>query len=164
MTSQSRRTEGQAKWLLVTVRNGKIGMRVANTLEGAVAPYNAPTATLSRRDRKRLHLPSAVSEQGNGSANLCTTSLMRCWKRRSCRQIRCSALERTIYSLCHTAICMRIILSHAKVNILWWAESLSTQDILPAPIRERRLTLWRSPFIPLLSVVWGLGVAEGKCE
>ena len=29
----------RAKWLLVTVRNGKTGMRVANTLEGAVAPY-----------------------------------------------------------------------------------------------------------------------------
>ena len=28
------------KRLLVTVRNGKTGMRIANTLEGAVAPYN----------------------------------------------------------------------------------------------------------------------------
>jgi hypothetical protein len=28
------------KRLLVTVRNGKTGMRVANKLEGAVAPYN----------------------------------------------------------------------------------------------------------------------------
>jgi hypothetical protein len=30
----------EPKRLLVTVRNGKTGMRIANTLEGAVAPYN----------------------------------------------------------------------------------------------------------------------------
>ena len=30
----------EPKRLLVTVRNGKTGMRIANTLEGAVAPHN----------------------------------------------------------------------------------------------------------------------------
>ena len=61
----------RAKWLLVTVRNGKIGMRVAN-IGGRCRSVHSPTATLSGRDRKRLHLPSAESEPGNGSANLCT--------------------------------------------------------------------------------------------
>ena len=53
-------------------------------------------------------------------------SSMFCWTRRVSSTIPVTETERSVYCLRHTAICMRIILSHGKVNIFNLAKNAGT--------------------------------------
>ena len=103
----------------------RLHLRIANTLEGAVAPYNRlcqryPEATgedyiFLPRYENRITAARVFARQIN--ALLEETEL------------KIDAVlqnERTIYSLRHTAICMRIILSQGKVNIFNLAKNAGT--------------------------------------
>jgi hypothetical protein len=111
--------------LIVTVRDGKTGFRAANTMEAAVSVY----------ERIKKRYPSAKPEdyifypQWN---NRTTASGM--VQRLFNEVLRVSGLEtdavtgkaHTLYSLRHTAICMRIINSEGKVNIFNLAKNAGT--------------------------------------
>jgi hypothetical protein len=111
--------------LIVTVRDGKTGFRAANTMEAAVSVY----------ERIKKRYPSAQPEdyifypQWN---NRTTASGM--VQRLFNEVLRVSGLEtdavtgktHTLYSLRHTAICMRIINSEGRVNIFNLAKNAGT--------------------------------------
>lgn len=111
--------------LIVTVRDGKTGFRAANTMEAAVSVY----------ERIRQRYPTAKPDDYifyPHWANRTTASSM--VQRLFNEVLRKSELEtdavtgktHTLYSLRHTAICMRIINSHGKVNIFNLAKNAGT--------------------------------------
>ena len=117
--------ENDPKRLLVTVRNGKTGYRVANTMSGAVSAY----------ERIKARYPDAGGEDYlflPDYPNRATAS--RIFQRQFNQLMDESGLkhdpvtetERSVYCLRHTAICMRIILSHGKVNIFNLAKNAGT--------------------------------------
>ena len=80
-----------------------IQMRVARTIS------SCPTIRTERRLR------------GSSSA-----SSISCWTTQVSSTIPMTETERSVYCLRHTAICMRIILSHGKVNIFNLAKNAGT--------------------------------------
>ncbi len=117
--------ETDPKRLLVTVRNGKTGYRVANTMSGAVSAY----------ERIRKRYPDAAGEDYlflPDYPNRATASRIfqrqfnLLMERTGLKHDPITDTERSVYSLRHTAICMRIILSHGKVNIFNLAKNAGT--------------------------------------
>ena len=111
--------------LIVTVRDGKTGFRAANTMEAAVSVY----------ERIKKRYPDAKSEDYifyPRWENRTTASGM--VQRLFNEVLRVSGLEtdavtgktHTLYSLRHTAICMRIINSEGRVNIFNLAKNAGT--------------------------------------
>jgi hypothetical protein len=113
------------KRLIVVVRNRKTGFRAANTMPGAAAVY----------ERIRKRNPSARGEDYiflPQYQNRITASkvIQRQFKglltRAKVEDDPISGMKHTIYSLRHTAICMRIILSEGPVNIFNLARNAGT--------------------------------------
>ncbi|MDM7930890.1 hypothetical protein [Tabrizicola sp.] len=111
--------------LIVTVRDGKTGFRAANTMEAAVSVY----------ERINKRYPNAKSEDYiflPQYENRTTASTM--MQRLFGEVLKYGGLEvdvptgkkHTLYSLRHTAICMRIINSGGKVNIFNLAKNAGT--------------------------------------
>ena len=114
-----------AKRLLATVRNGKTGFRVANSMSGAVARYQ----------RLRQRYPDAGGEDFiflPHHTNRATVA--RIFARQfnvlldetGLKHDPVTDTERSVYCPRHTAICMRIILSHGNVNIFNLAKNAGT--------------------------------------
>jgi hypothetical protein len=71
----------EPKRLLVTVRNGKTGMRIANTLESAVAPYNpAYVSDIRMRAAKITYSCRTTRTERRRLASLRVSSMF-CWTR-----------------------------------------------------------------------------------
>ena len=111
--------------LLLTVRNGKTGYRIANSMGAAVAVY--------RRIQNRY--PEAGAENYlflPQYKNRATAS--RIFQRQFNNELEKAGIkhdpftnsDHSVYSLRHTAICMRIILSHGQVNIFNLAKNAGT--------------------------------------
>jgi hypothetical protein len=113
------------KRLIIAVRAGKTGQRICNTMPAAVSVYNRIRirnkgfkpddfiflpAYKNRSNAKRI-----FQRQFNAVLDQCDL-----------KQDRYSNSVHTVYSLRHTAICMRIILSEGKVNIFNLAKNAGT--------------------------------------
>ena len=137
--------ENDPKRLLVTVRNGKTGYRVANTMSGAVSAY----------ERIKARYPDAGGEDYlflPDYPNRATASrifqrqfnqLMDEW---GLKHDPVTETERSVYCLRHTAICMRIILSHGKVNIFNLAKNAApalSRSNASTPSTCRSRARWR---------------------
>ena len=111
--------------LIVTVRDGKTGDRSANTMEAAVSVYQ----------RIKVRYPDAKPEEHlffPDYKNRITVSNI---VQRQFRQVlkdgniqidEATGKTHTLYSLRHTAICMRIINSEGRVNIFNLAKNAGT--------------------------------------
>ena len=100
-------------------------VRVANTMSGAVSAYERIKARYPDAGWRGLSLPARLPEQGDGIADLPAAVQSAVGRHRS--QVRPGTeTERSVYCLRHTAICMRIILSHGKVNIFNLAKNAGT--------------------------------------
>ena len=113
------------KRLLVTVRNGKTGFRVANSMAGAVSAY----------ERLRKRYPDAGGEDyiflphytnRATAARIFARQFNVLLDETGLKHDPVTDTERSVYCLRHTAICMRIILSHGKVNIFNLAKNAGT--------------------------------------
>jgi hypothetical protein len=111
--------------LLLTIRNGKTGYRVANTMPAAVSVY----------DRIRQRYPNAkpddflfFAEYTNRetASKVVQRQFREVMKRAGVKDDPEAKIKYTIYSLRHTAICMRLILSHGQVNIFNLAKNAGT--------------------------------------
>ncbi len=134
--------------LLLTIRDGKTGYRVANTMPVAVSVYS--------RIKKRH--PDAKSGDYlflPGYSNRETASKI---IQRQFRAVMDAAgvqddpdrgIKYTIYSLRHTAICMRLILSHGQVNIFNLAKNAGTSVEQIERFYARNLPLSREMAINL---------------
>jgi hypothetical protein len=136
------------KRLIVTVRDGKTGFRASNSMSGAVATY----------ERTKKRYPKAVGEEYlflPQYENRVTASKV--IQRQFKELLKLAKLEidpftgqrHTIYSLRHTAICMRIILSHGQVNIFNLAKNAGTSVDQIERFYARHLPLSREMAINL---------------
>ena len=113
------------KRLIITVRKGKTGHRVANTMEAAVSVYNRikeRNKGYSQDDylfqpsyKNRSHAKRIFQRQFNALLERCNL-----------KQDYYSKSVHTVYSLRHTAICMRLVLSEGRVNIFNLAKNAGT--------------------------------------
>jgi len=111
--------------LLLTVRNGKTGYRVANSMGGAVSVFNRirsrnPTA----KPEDYLFLPDY--ENRATAARIFQRQFNAALDRAKIKHDPYTAQDHSVYSLRHTAICMRIILSQGQVNIFNLAKNAGT--------------------------------------
>jgi hypothetical protein len=113
------------KRLLLTIRDGKTGFRIANSMEAGVSVY----------ERIKQRYPEASAEDYlflPAYKNRTTASQI--MRRQFNRALKEAGItfdpytnqNHTVYSLRHTAICMRIILSHGQVNVFNLAKNAGT--------------------------------------
>ncbi len=138
------------KRLLVTVRKGKTGFRISNTMSAAVSVYR----------RIKLRHPNANGEdylffptyQNRETASrIVQRQFNAVLKRASIKHDPFTNAVHTVYSLRHTAICMRIILSHGQVNIFNLAKNAGTSVDQIERFYARNLPLSREMAINLQS-------------
>ena len=104
------------KRLIVVVRDGKTGFRTANTMPGAVAVYErARKRNPNDRDEDYVFLPRYQNRIT--ASKIIQRQFKELLTRAKVEDDPISGMKHTIYSLRHTAICMRIILSEGQVNI-----------------------------------------------
>jgi hypothetical protein len=111
--------------LIVTVRDGKTGFRAANTMPAAVSVY----------ERIKKRYPDAAAEdyifyprwENRTTASSMVQRLFNeLLKQANLETDAVTGKTHTLYSLRHTAICMRIINSEGKVNIFNLAKNAGT--------------------------------------
>jgi site-specific recombinase XerC len=111
--------------LIVTVRKGKTGHRVSNTMPAAVNVYQRIKRRHPSHSRddflflpkytNRSHAKRIIQRQFNALLERC-----------GLKKDHNSPNHHTVYSLRHTAICMRLILSEGRVNIFNLAKNAGT--------------------------------------
>jgi hypothetical protein len=111
--------------LIVTVRDGKTGYRSANTMEAAVSVYQ----------RIKVRYPDAKPDDylffpdyknRITVSNIVQRQFRQVLKEGSIQIDEATGKTHTLYSLRHTAICMRIINSEGRVNIFNLAKNAGT--------------------------------------
>ena len=113
------------KRLIVVVRDGKTGFRAANTMPGAVAVYErARKRNPDARDEDYIFLPRYQNRIT--ASKIIQRQFKELLTRAKVEDDPISGMKHTIYSLRHTAICMRIILSEGQVNIFNLAKNAGT--------------------------------------
>ena len=117
--------ETNPKRLLVTIRNGKTGFRVANTMSGAVAAYERIRKRYPEADGEDYLFLPAYPNRATAS-RIFQRQFNLLMEKTGLKHDPVTNTDRSIYSLRHTAICMRIILSHGKVNIFNLAKNAGT--------------------------------------
>lgn len=113
------------KRLILTIRKGKTGHRISNTMPAAVTVYqriqkrypnHKPDDFLFLPDyQNRDHAKRTIQRQFNAVL-----------KDAGLKDDQFTDAVHTVYSLRHTAICMRLVLSHGKVNIYNLAKNAGT--------------------------------------
>ena len=111
--------------LIVTVRDGKTGFRAANTMPAAVSVY----------ERIKKRYPDAAPEDyifyphwenRTTASSMAQRLFNELLKQADLEADAVTGKKHTLYSLRHTAICMRIINSEGKVNIFNLAKNAGT--------------------------------------
>ncbi len=113
------------KRLLLTIRRGKTGFRIANTMEGAVSAYERIRRRYpDARGEDYLFLPHYPNR--STASRIFQRQFHAAMDRAGVRHDPFTGTDHTVYSLRHTAICMRIILSEGRVNIFNLAKNAGT--------------------------------------
>ena len=113
------------KRLIVVVRDGKTGFRTANTMPGAVAVYER-TRKRNRDARDEDYIFSPRHQNRITACRIIQRQFKELLTRAKVEDDPISGMKHTMYSLRHTAICMRIILSEGQVNIFNLAKNAGT--------------------------------------
>lgn len=111
--------------LIITVRDGKTGYRASNTMEAAVSVYERICARQpDRTPEDYLFLPTYPNRTTAGK--IIQRQFSALLDRADLHIDPFTGKAHTLYSLRHTAICMRIVNSHGKVNIFNLAKNAGT--------------------------------------
>jgi hypothetical protein len=111
--------------LIMTIRKGKTGHRISNTMPGAVSAYNRiKIRHQGYTDDDFLFFPTY--KKRSSAKRIVQRQFNALLERCHLKQDRYSDADHTVYSLRHTAICMRIILSKGQVNIFNLAKNAGT--------------------------------------
>jgi Phage integrase family len=138
------------KRLIVVVRNGKTGYRAANTMPGAVAVYERIRKRYSNAtEEDYIFLPQYKNRQT--ASKIFQRQFKELMRRAAIEKDAVTGKSHTIYSLRHTAICMRIVLSQGKVNIFNLAKNAGTSVDQIERFYARHLPLSREMAINLQS-------------
>ena len=138
------------KRLIITIRKGKTGHRISNTMPAAVAVYNRiKLRHQGYTNNDFLFLPGYKNR--SSAKRIMQRQFNALLERCHLKQDRYSNTVHTIYSLRHTAICMRIILSEGQVNIFNLAKNAGTSVDQIERFYARNLPLSREMAINLQS-------------
>jgi hypothetical protein len=111
--------------LIVVVRDGKTGFRAANTMPGAVPVYKrVQKRNPDAKGEDYIFLPQY--ENRKTAARIIQRQFHELLSRTGFDKDPTTQSPHTLYSLRHTAICMRIILSEGQVNIFNLAKNAGT--------------------------------------
>lgn len=111
--------------LIVTVRDGKTGYRAANTMEAAVSVYERICSRHpDHTPDDYIFLPQYPNRTTAGK--IIQRQFSALLDRSNLHIDPFTDKAHTLYSLRHTAICMRIVNSHGKVNIFNLAKNAGT--------------------------------------
>ena len=111
--------------LIVTVRDGKTGYRAANTMEAAVSVYQRiKTRYPDAKPDDYIFYPQYSNR--TTVANIVQRQFREVLQQGNIQIDEPTGKQHTLYSLRHTAICMRIINSEGKVNIFNLAKNAGT--------------------------------------
>ncbi|MCW5725666.1 MAG: hypothetical protein KIS81_12030 [Maricaulaceae bacterium] len=136
------------KRLLLTIRNGKTGFRVANTMPAAVGVYQRIKGrNPNAKPSNYLFFPDYPNRET--VSKIVQRQFREVLKRAGVKNDPEAGLKYTIYSLRHTAICMRLILSHGQVNIYNLAKNAGTSVEQIERFYARNLPLSREMAINL---------------
>ena len=113
------------KRLVVTVRDGKTGYRAANTIPAAVSVYERIKQRNPNADGEDyIFLPEYLNR--TTAAKIIQRQFGELMDRSVLKVDKSTGKTHTLYSLRHTAICMRIINSEGQVNIFNLAKNAGT--------------------------------------
>ncbi len=113
------------KRLIIAIRKGKTGHRISNTMPAAVSVYNRITQRNKAQSTDDfLFLPTYKNR--SNAKHIMQRQFNALLDRCKLKQDRYSRSVHTVYSLRHTAICMRLILSQGQVNIFNLAKNAGT--------------------------------------
>lgn len=111
--------------LILTVRNGKTGYRTANTMPAAVSVYERICARYpAHKSEDFIFLPTY--ENRTTASKIIQRQFNELLQRERLEIDPQTGKKHMLYSLRHTAICMRIINSEGKVNIFNLAKNAGT--------------------------------------
>ena len=115
----------EPKRLILTIRDGKTGYRVANTMEAAVTVFERiKKRNIDAKPDDFLFLPQYENRITAGK--VVQRQFKRVMENAEVQVDQQTGMKHSIYSLRHTAICMRIILSQGQVNIFNLAKNAGT--------------------------------------
>jgi len=138
------------KRLLLTIRNGKTGYRVSNTMPAAVSVYERITQRYpNAKGEDYLFFPAYPNRET--ASRIVQRQFNTALERASIKHDPFTNTTHTLYSLRHTAICMRIILSEGKVNIFNLAKNAGTSVDQIERFYARNLPLSREMALNLQS-------------
>jgi len=113
------------KRLLLTIRDGKTGFRIANSMEAAVSIYQRIKQRYPKAaPEDYLFLPSHKNR--TTAAQIFREQFNKALEVAKMKFDPYTNQDHSVYSLRHTAICMRIILSHGQVNVFNLAKNAGT--------------------------------------
>lgn len=136
------------KRLLLTIRNGKTGYRIANSMPGAVPVMKRiKERNPDAKPSDYLFLPEY--ENRETASKIIQRQFREVMKTAGVQDDPSVGIKYTIYSLRHTAICMRLILSHGQVNIFNLAKNAGTSVEQIERFYARNLPLSREMAINL---------------
>jgi len=118
-------TRSNPKRLMITIAKGKTGFRYADTLEAAVSVYDR----ICKRDPEHEptdHIFLPQYHNRNTAQRIITRQFNRVLEEAGLKTDRQTGDARTLYSLRHTAIQMRIVNSKGMVNIYNLARNAGT--------------------------------------
>ena len=111
--------------LLVTIQDGKTGYRVANTMPGAVDAYERIKQRYPEaKPKDYLFLPGYTNRET--ASKIIQRQFRAVMERAGVKDDPEAKLKYSLYSLRHTAICMRIVKSGGQVNIFNLAKNAGT--------------------------------------
>lgn len=110
--------------LLLTIRNGKTGYRIANSTQDAVDAYKRIKERYTAKDDDYLFLPNYRNRQT--AARIIQRQFNLALEQAKIKFDPFTNTQHSVYSLRHTAICMRIIHSQGQVNIFNLAKNAGT--------------------------------------
>jgi hypothetical protein len=113
------------KRLILTIANGKTGYRTTNTLEACVSVYERIKQRFpDAKDGDYLFLPKYTVRQT--AIKIINRQFNHLLSHLKIKTDPITSQKHTVYSLRHTAICMRLIKSEGKVNIFNLAKTAGT--------------------------------------
>lgn len=111
--------------LLLTIRDGKTGFRIANSMEAGVTVYKRIVErNPNYAPEDFLFLP--IYKNRTTAAQIMRRQFNKALELAGIKYDPYTSQDHSVYSLRHTAICMRIILSHGQVNIFNLAKNAGT--------------------------------------
>jgi hypothetical protein len=136
--------------LILTVRDGKTGYRASNTMQGCVGIYERICRRYpDAKPEDYLFFPQYENRQT--AAKIVQRQFHAAMERAGVEVDKFTGQNHTLYSLRHTAICMRIVLSHGDVNIFNLAKNAGTSVDQIERFYARHLHLSRELAINLQS-------------